>query len=197
MEICVAVPFLTLPSAALDHVLLHATLIPWFSCVRQSLQSVMSSGIQGGFWLLLEEAALLLPPLVSRLAQYLHSVRHTKTNALKRWVCLSDPYIYPLSLLQLDQVLKVISLLYSVVQTPSRRCIIDGQEMKVVDSFNLFLTVTSPSGVSGGVSPPCPLLNHPIAPHLSPVTVCLPSTGKFYHSCRECHFIVFRRHCEV
>ncbi|KAK8381897.1 hypothetical protein O3P69_015122 [Scylla paramamosain] len=105
----------------------------------QSLQSVVSGGIQGGFWLLLEEAALLPSALVSRLAQYLHSVRHTKANALKR-------------------------------------CLVDGQEMKVVDSFSLFLTVTSPSNVLGALPPPCPLLNHSIAPHLSPVTVCLPST---------------------
>ncbi|KAK4320548.1 hypothetical protein Pmani_008612 [Petrolisthes manimaculis] len=94
----------------------------------QSLYSVISGGVQGGFWLLFEEAALLPPALLQCLAQCLHNIRYTKLNAL-------------------------------------RRCLIDGQEMKLVDSFSLFLTVTSPPDPI--VAPHCPLLAHPLSPHLT------------------------------
>ncbi|KAK4312552.1 hypothetical protein Pmani_016019 [Petrolisthes manimaculis] len=93
----------------------------------QSLYSVISGGVQGGFWLLFEEAALLPPALLQCLAQCLHNIRYTKLNAL-------------------------------------RRCRIDGQEMKLVDSFSLFLTVTSPPDPI--VAPHCPLLASPLpSPH--------------------------------
>ncbi|KAK4328019.1 hypothetical protein Pmani_001493 [Petrolisthes manimaculis] len=103
----------------------------------QSLYSVISGGVQGGFWLLFEEAALLPPALLQCLAQCLHNIRYTKLNAL-------------------------------------RRCLIDGQEMKLVDSFSLFLTVTSPPDPI--VAPHCPLLAHPLSPHLTTITVSLPRT---------------------
>ncbi|KAK3880037.1 hypothetical protein Pcinc_015424 [Petrolisthes cinctipes] len=103
----------------------------------QTLYSVISDGVQGGFWLLFEEAALLPPALLQRLAQCLQNIRYTKLNAL-------------------------------------RRCLIDGEEMKLVDSFSMFLTVTSPPDPT--VAPHCPLLAHPLSPHLTTITVSLPRT---------------------
>ncbi|KAK3885101.1 hypothetical protein Pcinc_010652 [Petrolisthes cinctipes] len=103
----------------------------------QTLYSVISGGVQGGFWLLFDEAALLPPALLQRLAQCLQNIRYTKLNAL-------------------------------------RRCLIDGQEMKLVDSFSLFLTVTSPPDPTA--APHCPLLAHPLSPHLTTITVSLPRT---------------------
>nr|XP_045596391.1 uncharacterized protein LOC123757045 [Procambarus clarkii] len=109
----------------------------------QSLQSVVSGCVQGGYWLLLEDAHRLTPSALSRLAQYLHNVHYTKAHALKR-------------------------------------CVIDGQEMKLVDSFSVFMTVTqehSHATTSPDQAPsPCSLLNHPVTPHITSVTVCPPTT---------------------
>ncbi|XP_042865646.1 uncharacterized protein LOC122249110 [Penaeus japonicus] len=102
----------------------------------QSLQHVVCGGVQGGYWLLLEDADLLPPTLLSRLSQYAHNIYQAKVNALKRGV-------------------------------------IDGQEMNLVDSFTLFMSVTSQDDAT--VTSPYPLLNHPITPHLTSVSVCPPT----------------------
>ncbi|XP_047493549.1 dynein heavy chain, cytoplasmic-like [Penaeus chinensis] len=102
----------------------------------QSLQHVVCAGVQGGYWLLLEDADLLPPTLLSRLSQYAHNIYQAKVNALKRGV-------------------------------------IDGQEMNLVDSFTLFMSVTSQDDAT--VTSSYPLLNHPITPHLTSVSVCPPT----------------------
>ncbi|XP_066941288.1 dynein axonemal heavy chain 6-like [Macrobrachium rosenbergii] len=50
----------------------------------QSISNMVSGGVQGGFWLLFEEASSLTRPLLARLAHCVHNIYQSKIMAFKR-----------------------------------------------------------------------------------------------------------------
>ncbi|XP_068222067.1 dynein axonemal heavy chain 6-like [Palaemon carinicauda] len=121
----------------------------------QSISNMMSGGVQGGFWLLFEEANNLTRPLLARLAHSVHNIYQSKMTALKR-------------------------------------CVINGKEMKLVDTFCLFLSVTSEERKGESKNDKsCSLLNHVITPHITSVSICSPSLGTLIEAVLMGHGFTF------